>query len=1074
MIITKNNYSSSVNIKRDINNKLDYIATPNGQNIFNNIIENYSSGIRSFNIIGAYGTGKSSFLLAFQKNVTGAKFYFSSLPEIVSNIKFDIINIVGEYTSVVDAFAESLNIKNKKNLKVKDIFQKLDLKTAKNRGLIITIDEFGKFLEYAADNDPSFELYFLQQLAEFVNDPAKNILLLTALHQDFNGYSYNLTNVQRNEWSKVSGRFQEISFNEPVEQLLYLASLKIDSLSKKINYPNIFSSLFKLISDSNSFPLKAYLDEKTAKKLYPLDILSGAVLTLALQKYGQNERSLFTFLEVNSELSLFEHNYKDSPFYGLNKVYDYLICNYFSFLSSKNNPDYSKWYSIKIALERVEGIFNKDVNNFKAIIKTIGLLGIFASNGAKLDHKFITSYIKYALSISDGNKLLTLLEKHKIAKYSKYSGRFILTEGTDLDIELAINAAGKLVERISNPVHYLEQNLELEYMPAKAVYFEKGTPRLFKFKISEEPLIDLLPLNEIDGYINLILSDKVSETKIIETSKNVKQAVVYCYYKDSNEIKNSITEIEKIKKVISDNLDDKIAKRELEIILLHQTNLLNHYLENNLYSASGNTQWYYNGKKLEIKSYRELNSILTDICNKIYCKTPTFHNELVNKSKLSGQISLARKKLIEALISNWENKDLGFPADKFPPEKSIYLSLLFNTGIHKNKGNLYFLDSPTNENFRILWQECEKFLNSAVHSKKSVNSLIEIFSAKPYKLKKGFLDFWIPIFMIVKKDEYALYLDDSFIPELTVNVFDLINKTPQNFYLKSFSIDGVKLEIFNKYRELINKSSKDLFSQSSFIETIKPFLTFYKSLPEYSKNTQRISKNALAVRTAISRSKDPEKTFFEDLPNALGYSITKLNNKPNEISIYIRELQNSITELRTNFNELTDRIFNYINSLLYNNEKLNFEMLTEKINKRYKHIKQFMLLPYQKTFYLRLISSNNDKSTWISSVSNAILNKSLDNIKDNEEEILYEKLSVVFKELDNLTEITNLNNDLDIEEIVKIDISAIGDPLRTTYLRYPKNKKEKINSLRKKLKKLLSKDNKVNSAALLSLLKENL
>lgn len=48
----------------------------------------------------------------------------------------------------------------------------------------------------------------------------RNVILLTTLHQNFNSYAHTLTEVQRQEWNKVKGRFQEIVFNEPVEQLL--------------------------------------------------------------------------------------------------------------------------------------------------------------------------------------------------------------------------------------------------------------------------------------------------------------------------------------------------------------------------------------------------------------------------------------------------------------------------------------------------------------------------------------------------------------------------------------------------------------------------------------------------------------------------------------------------------------------------------------------------------------------------------------------------------------------------------------------------------------------------------------
>ena len=61
----------------------------------------------------------------------------------------------------------------------------------------------------------------------------------------------------------------------------------------------------------------------------------------------------------------------------------------------------------------------------------------------------------------------------------------------------------------------------------------------------------------------------------------------------------------------------------------------------------------------------------------------------------------ARKNLIKALVSNFDKPNLGFPDDKFPPEKTIYLSLLKSTGIHHNG---YALTKPTDESFNVLWR----------------------------------------------------------------------------------------------------------------------------------------------------------------------------------------------------------------------------------------------------------------------------------------------------------------------------------------------------------------------------------
>ena len=99
--------------------------------------------------------------------------------------------------------------------------------------VFIVIDEFGKLLEYAAKIKPEKELYLFQKFPEFMNSEKRYAILLTTLHQNFNSYAHSLTEVQRQEWSKVKGRFKEIVFNEPVEQLLYVASKRIEKMSRK-------------------------------------------------------------------------------------------------------------------------------------------------------------------------------------------------------------------------------------------------------------------------------------------------------------------------------------------------------------------------------------------------------------------------------------------------------------------------------------------------------------------------------------------------------------------------------------------------------------------------------------------------------------------------------------------------------------------------------------------------------------------------------------------------------------------------------------------------------------------------
>ena len=177
-----------------------------------------------------------------------------------------------------------------KNLALSEYCAKLK---KENKFLFIVVDEFGKILEHAAKNNPERELYFLQKLAEFVNVPTRNIILLTTLHQNFSAYAGNLTESQRNEWLKVKGRYKELVFSEPVEQLLFLAAEQISNSELKYDSADIVELL--ALAKRTKF-ISPQLDGKSIKKLFPLDAFSAMCMTKAIQRYGQNERTLFSFL----------------------------------------------------------------------------------------------------------------------------------------------------------------------------------------------------------------------------------------------------------------------------------------------------------------------------------------------------------------------------------------------------------------------------------------------------------------------------------------------------------------------------------------------------------------------------------------------------------------------------------------------------------------------------------------------------------------------------------------------------------------------------------------------------------
>jgi len=1067
-----NNFTTSVNILRDTERDFHYIPTPNAKQVVSQIVNDFKKGIRSFNIIGTYGTGKSSFLLALEQSIRGTKRYFD--PNFITNPKVDFVKIVGSYASIVEQFADTFEVttaKNKHENILSEIFNRYHSLGKNNGVLFLFLDEFGKFLEYAAKHNPETELYFIQQLAEFCNDPKYNIVLISTVHQSFESYAYSLTSTQKQEWTKVKGRFREITFNEPVEQLLYLAAEHVANNFENKTSKTAVEKCLKLAAATKAFNFNKDFLNEIATKLFPLDIISANVLTLSLQRYGQNERSLFSFLESTDHTGLSKFNKRENPFYNLSCVFDYLNFNFYSFLTSKYNPDFSAWSSIRSSLEEVERAFDSNINDYSKAIKTIGLLNIFSASGAILDETFLSGYLENACGVSNASGIIDNLEKKRIIRFRSHSKRYILFEGTDLDIQTALIEAGNKISEVGDVTTLLNKYFQFTPVFAKLYSYEKGTPRFFEFIISEHP-ISRVPKGEIDGFVNLVFNSKMKIAEVQEASQHQKEAIVYCFFKNSTEIKSLLFEIEKIQKVIEENKDDKVAKRELENIVESQIRLLNHYITDSIYTGSKEVKWFFKGEEKKIADKKDFNKLLSQVCSSVYDATPVFKNELVNKHRISASIHTAKRNYFKALANNWDKENLGFEEAKFPPEKTIFLSLLKENGISPIREGSF--DVPTidkHSSFNKLWKVSEKFIESAKSEQRKISDFVELLQKRPLKLKQGLIDFWVPTFLFIKSDDFAIFNDDGYIPTLSDENLELIAKYPEKYTIKTFDIEGVKLDIFNSYRTFLNQSTELKFNNNSFIETIKPFITFYKGLPEYSKQTKRLSVSALKIRTAIASSKDPEETFFEAFPTALGISLSTLQKDKSKLQSYTTSLQNAVRELRTSYDGLVKRFEEFIcNEFI--GKTVDFEDYKAQLQSRFKKLKKHLLLANQKTFVQRIDSLLDDKKAWLNSIAQAVTGKTLENFSDEDEIMLYEKFKSIILELDSLTNLSKGDIDEANEEIIGVKIDTFFSSINPKIVRVPKNKAAEIDQLKIALKKKLSGDKTSDIAAVLNLLKE--
>ncbi len=1064
----KTKYSPSVNIIRDEQHTLNYVVTPNTKKLADQINDLYHKGFHSLNIIGSYGTGKSSFLWAFEKCLNDEANYFKL--NFNGSQKFEIINVVGEFESFRNILATKLNLPRNQR-KSNDIIIEFASKFTSDKLIFLVVDEFGKLLEYAVKHDVEEETYFLQQLAELFNNPDNNGIFITTLHQSFDAYGqFSLSETERNEWVKVKGRFKDLTFNEPIEQLLLLAANNIDSKINSKNIPPFAKQVLKYQKEYHITNLDIDFIKGIYHKLWPLDIISAHLLCTALQRYGQNQRSLFTFLE--SEIGTISKHLKDSNPIGIPEIYDYLYHEFYSYLNSKFNTDYTTWSMILTALDRIDSDFIGEKVVAEDVIKVIGFINLFGHKGAHIEKEFLSKYLSYLHSSKTIDSAIQELERIKVIRFNRFSKSYKITEGTDLNIESELLQVAGEIETKLDITHKLKQYFDFPVLNAKAVSYKTGTPRFFQYFVSDEPITQLPDEYQIDGMINLVFDARLDTKKIIESSSKTDD-ILYASFLNIGDIRETIYEIEKTNQVISKYDDDKVAIKELQSIIKSLRGLLNHQVIDALFTKD--VEWLYLGKQVIIRSRKDLNKKISDICDKVYHLCPTFKNELINRHFISGNIANAKKILFESLVSSYHKDDLGFSKDHFPPEKTIYLTLLRNTGIHFQDGNSFSLHQPTDRGFKHLWKYSEAFIESARNERKTISAFYDHFKRKPFKLTIGFLDFWIPVFLFIKRDDFALFSkEEGYLPELNQTILYLFTRNASKYEIKSFDVKGIKLDLYNKYREFLQLNDVSKVDNQSLIESIKPFFVFYRELNIYTQNTKRLSKEAINVRNTIQKTQDPEKLFFEEFPRDMGKNLNDIIKSDKELEEYVNKLRKAIKELRSCFDELVNRIESYLVDDVLQNKGLVFETYKNQIVNRFGKLKEHMLLPNQTSLLIRLRSPLDDRNSWINSICQVVLGKGLDTITDNEEEVLKEKIKHAFYELDNLVSIADEHNEKVDQEVYKLQLTSFKKGLQEETILIPRETLEKTQKKLKELGNSLGTNKKLNLYLLMTLLKEQL
>jgi hypothetical protein len=181
---------------------------------------------------------------------------------------------------------------------------------------------------------------------------------------------------------------------------------------------------------------------------------------------------------------------------------------------------------------------------------------------------------------------------------------------------------------------------------------------------------------------------------------------------------------------------------------------------------------------------------------------------------------------------------------------------------------------------------------------------------------------------------------------------------------------------------------------------------------------------------------------------------------------YIDRLQSAIREIRTSYDDLVSRFFTHIR------EFTGYEDPKEGLETRFSNLQVALLSKKQNVFYQRLLS-DLDQTSWLSSLCQSLIGKTLDRINTEEEAKLYQAFISTIEELDNITALSGFegieNSD---HEYVLVDIQSATAGRTRQVVQLSKKKRKKIQKQKEDILAVLGTDKSVLIAAFTELLND--
>jgi hypothetical protein len=775
-------------------------------------------------------------------------------------------NIVEKFQRIHNKLTAGSDFKTIKNLNVIDVIEDICKQLErKKKGIFFVYDEFGRVLQNIAPKDINQFMQVFQDLAELSNNGVKNLSSLFIAHRPISYYfSFESKNL-RNEFAKVEKRF---SVYEIKSDYLTFLQITLGHITK-LNYPKPDSIAHLSYNTLKYNPFSGVLTDTEVEKmvvnqLHPLHPMTTFLLPRISSVFGQNERTLFSFLTDRSSFGL--QGFIDR---SLNIYYpDYLV-NYFIDGIDESYVEHVKEYAIyKKNLPNLSINIHKDYVHIAT--RVYKFLLIWKISRGETAIKLTTEFISYALGESSDqiDKVLLMLSDKKMSRYNIIQAQWELFEGSSIDLEKEISRL-RAGTPLTNDEFYIALN---NSNPYKHVYpneynAEHEMTRFATIQIITKDTLNCFRPVEHTDY-SYIIALRIPDSNILCDE-------IHHINKSTRKIRNTLHRL-KVIDILKNDIGFINEHPNVEIELEYERTKINREL----------LSFYDSIVFLIHKNLKEFSSELSEKMSNKFPHTIHVVNDQVNMFQLTkiqfNALNVVLKKLLETYDSNLSDYFQGTkPADL------IYFSIFENLSkLEKNK-----------KPYEMLRLELNTYIEK--HPTGALTDIIDIATSPPYGLRPHLAILIVFSTIITKWKDVMLFNNNNFIP--TIEAEDLVNGILQRQDLRYvFSkFDNLHRDFLEGISTIFNSEGDNVKAKTLSVRVCSGMYNWYLSLPVITQQMDSSMNIRLqSFLKTIAKSRINPKEAIDDLMSRFQdlSLIERLKNEvENHFDSYKKKIVDNIT-----------------------------------------------------------------------------------------------------------------------------------------------------------------------------------